>query len=342
MFFKFNMTSHLINRVINFLFHSLNKITNFYFTFHARPKFSEDLALNFINNKKIENKKTLIAIVMQGPLIIRDNFTRETLNLYTKFFPNYKLILSTWKHSDQASVEFIKKLGVEIILNDYPKNSGISNINLQIVSTSAGIKKAKEIGCKYVLKTRTDQRIYSKQSISLCYSFIKQFPLSKKYNQDERIVSFNLNTFKFRPYGISDMINFGNINDMIKYWCIELDPRLKTDEIAKDTLIDWAKQRYGEVYFVTSFLNNINRKIHWTLDDSWQVMSENFCILNINEIDLYWIKYTNKEFRHQDYKLTKFQQFNFSDWFILQSNISNIPAEDFINEQLSILDNKKY
>ena len=49
---------------------------------------------------------------------------------------------------------------VEIIKNSKPDYSGIANINFQIESTKNGILKAKKLGLKYCLKTRTDQRIY--------------------------------------------------------------------------------------------------------------------------------------------------------------------------------------
>ena len=124
------------------------------------------------------------------------------------------------------------------------------------------------------------------------------------------------------------MINFGHINDMIKYWCVKQDDRTPEQLIETNTLLDWSKQNLAEVYFVSSFLKNVNKKMFWTLEDSWKVMSENFCILNINEIDLYWKKYTNKEFRHQDYKTINNRQFNFSDWLIYQDNFpENIPEK---------------
>jgi len=322
------MIIDFINKSINYLLHFINRYSINYFTFHARPKYSKDVLDKFIDSFTFNNSKSSIAIVMQGPLILDDNFTLETIKLYIKNFQIHKLILSTWSDSDHATIEAIKKLGIEVVMNEKPKNGGIANINFQIVSAAGGINRANELGCEYALKTRTDQRIYSSQAISLCYSFLKKFPISDEYNQNERIVAFDLNTFKYRPYSISDMINFGHINDMIKYWCVKQDDRTPEQLIETNTLLDWSKQNLAEVYFVSSFLKNVNKKMFWTLEDSWKVMSENFCILNINEIDLYWKKYTNKEFRHQDYKTINNRQFNFSDWLIYQDNFpENIPEK---------------
>ena len=55
-------------------------------------------------------------------------------------------------------------------------------------------------------------------------------------------------------------------------------------------------------------------------------MSEKFCILNTYDIDLYWNKYSRKEFRHENYLFFKNRQINFSDWLILQDGLpENVP-----------------
>lgn len=62
------------------------------------------------------------------------------------------VVLSTWK-SEKSKVPQGK---FELILNDHPPNNGISNRNLQRISTIAGLKCAESLGCEYVLKWRTD------------------------------------------------------------------------------------------------------------------------------------------------------------------------------------------
>lgn len=321
----------MLNKIINIFLRYLTKFTDNFFTFHSRPKYVNDMYSQFNESDCLESNK--IAIVIQGPLMLENSFTLETIKLYLRYFSNHKLILSTWVDSDAAAVKIIKDLGVEIILNEKPLNGGIANINYQIISTSRGIMRAQDLGYEYVLKTRTDQRVYAKEVINFCYAAIKQFPLLKKFDQNERIISFSMNTFKYRPYSVSDMINFGNIDDMYKYWCLPLDTRSNKDLLESDTLLGWSKQKLAEVYFVSSFLNNINRDIKWTLRDSWDVMKENFCILNIGDIDLYWHKYGNKEFRHRNYNSDHNKEFNFSDWLSFQNKFpDNIPENIIISK----------
>ena len=45
-------------------------------------------------------------------MIIKDNFTAETLKLYIKLFQEHKLILSTWSDLDSNILEDVKKLSI--------------------------------------------------------------------------------------------------------------------------------------------------------------------------------------------------------------------------------------
>ena len=321
-----------LQRILKFLFNFFEKQSNFFFTYHLRPK-----ANNYISNKNVtlwSSYSDEIGILLQGPLVNEDHFTIETIKLYKKIFPSCKIVLSTWKDESAELINQIRKLEVDIVLNDKPKYAGLSNINFQIASTSAGIKKLEELKCRYILKSRTDQRIYSSNAINFCYEAMINFPLENILHQKNRIISFNLNTFKYRLYGLSDMINFGHTDDMKKYWCIEPDNRHSADLDVPKTMLEFAKQRYAEVYFVTSFLKNIERGIQWTLEDSWKVISEHFVVLDTSAIDLLWKKYTHKEYRHEDYISIHNSQLNFSDWLIFIQAFSKIP-EHIINEDLN-------
>lgn len=323
-----------INKVIKVFLIFLEKISNFFFTYHNRPKYVDGLNAYTLEKTKISQE---VAIIVQGPILKESDFTVETLRIYKKIFPGVKIILSTWDDEDKTYINKIRALDIEVIMNKKPNFGGLSNINFQIVSSSKGIFRAKELGFKFALKTRTDQRIYSGNTLSLCYSMLMQYPLSGDFQQNKRIISFNLNTFKYRLYGISDMLNFGEINDLCLYWSPDLDYRKSEDLADPRNLYDFSKQRYAEVYFVTSFLDRIGREIKWTLGDSWDVMARNFCILNVSEIDLFWNKYTKKEFRHQNYNSLLKEQFEFSDWIIHQVRETTQAPEDIIFKEFKDL-----
>lgn len=323
----------IIQKIFKLLFNFFERYSSFFFTYHLRPKAHNNVLRE---NKSLDFSSYVnIGILIQGPFISDDNFTIETIKLYKKLFSSCKIVLSTWGDENLKLINEARNLNIEVVLNDKPKYAGLSNINFQIVSTSAGIKKLEDLKCTYILKSRTDQRIYSNNAINFCYESIKNFPLKNIFNQESRIVSFNLNTFKYRLYGLSDMINFGHIHDLKKYWCIELDNRNAADLVNPTTMLEFAKQRYAEVYFVTSFLRNIKREIKWTLEDSWQVISEHFIVLDTSAIDLLWKKYTHKEYRHEDYHSLHNSQLNFSDWLLLYSSFPSKVPEHILNIDLN-------
>ena len=162
---------------------------NFFFTLFFYPK--KNISTNKASNSEIDSKFTKnlqFTIVVQGPIILDQDFTIETLKLYRKNFPDAIIILSTWP-TTKKNIRILKKLDIKVLENLQPKNKGISNINLQIVSSRNGIHLAKKMGTKYVLKTRTDQRIYHPNLKNYLFNFINTFPLKKKIYESKISIS---------------------------------------------------------------------------------------------------------------------------------------------------------
>lgn len=88
-----------------------------------------------------------VITVIQGN--IRQGFP-EVLRAVQKFSDT--VILSTWR----SELRFVPEGKFELVLNDPPVNRGITNRNLQRVSTVAGLRRAKELGADFILKWRTD------------------------------------------------------------------------------------------------------------------------------------------------------------------------------------------
>ena len=129
-----------------------------FLTYHVRPKYAKTV--------KTESDKTVfdfkrIGLVIQGPIAKKHDFTLESVRLYKRTFNHSVIILSTWEDEDRDYLSQFKAEGIEIILNKKPLTAGISNRNYQIVSSHAGLLRAKELGAEYGFKTRTDQRIYA-------------------------------------------------------------------------------------------------------------------------------------------------------------------------------------
>lgn len=311
-----------IEKLINFI--EIKK--EVFFTFHLRPSSSEKIY------KKDEDPEKNTAIIIQGPIARERSFTLETIKTYKKIFLGSPIILSTW---DDEDVSKFKDLGIEIILNQKPEQPGISNINYQIISTFNGIKAAKKSNPAYILKTRTDQRIYNEKTIIHFKNLIKTFPIGSGKRSKGRIIGVDMNTFKYRPYSLSDMVLFGFTEDMTNYWDIDLDKREIKAEYG--TVLDWSKTRLCEVYLSSKYLEKMGEKLEWSLSDSWKKYVEYFCIADRSVIDLYWLKYEKyREYRNRKYNGNFMnEEFDFINWLNLYNsrNFSEAP-EHLLNKKI--------
>lgn len=299
----------IVNNLMNFGL-KIEKYNNAFFTYHIRPKKAKDISIK----SNLDYNDT--GIIIQGPIVEENDFTIETVKLYKKFFSKITIVVSTW---DDANVKLVKQLesvGSIVILNKKPDLSGALNSNYQIISTRAGIEKLMEFKeIKYVLKTRSDQRIYNPNCLCLFRQLQKQHPPIIK-EQKARIVSVNFTTLKFRPFAIGDMCMFGNIVDIGKYWDIAFDNReivisATFDKNTKE-LID---MNVGESFYCKNYLNKNNIQHSNTIKDSFDVYRKYFIVIDNSIVDLFWYKYNRiLEYKNTFYRPNMFELFQYSDW----------------------------
>lgn len=284
-----------------------------YLTWKARPMFSFQL-----DSKSIKNDISPFstALIIQGPIIKDDYFTLNTVMFYKNIFPKCHIILSTW--DDYDCIEFEEFCTV--IKSNKPDKPGMSNINYQLISTSNGLKKARELNCKYVLKTRTDQRIYSKD----IDTYFKNLLKTNLYS-GQKLIILNFNTFKFRLYTPSDMLMFGEIDEMMLFWS-NLIYSEKSHKKLESQILN-SKITCPESYLFLSFLIKKNEKIFWNLNHSIMLIVKYFIIVDKNTVDLFWPKYSNEEDRWKNYKINSIhEEINFLEWLYFNNNPINIDA----------------
>lgn len=315
------------NNVKNDLLEKLDVYNDAFTTYHSRPKQNIDCTIV----STINNIQSMVAIVIQGPIVESENFTIETTRLYKKSFKNHIIIVSTWEDIEERLVVRLKKEKVIVVLSKKPDCSGPLNINLQIESSKAGIQKAKELGAEYIYKSRTDQRMYQN-----CTRFLLElqqtFPVNSEMGQTERLIACSFTTLKYRPYGIGDMLMFGHISDMLDYWDSEFDPRnIEKREYENLSILNYAKMRFAETYLCTNYLLKKNYHLSWSLEDSWKVYSEMFCIVNAEMFDLFWFKYEWRvEKRFNFYKFNTMQCLQFTDWLEIKNNWNQLLIDENI------------
>ncbi len=268
---------------------------DFFCSFRVRPKDSCDIPL-----LKHTSSKERVAIIIQGPICEYDSMTVKTIQFYKKLYPDYDIILSTWKDEKQELIEKCAKEGVIIVQSDKPASSGILNVNYQIINTLEGIKKAKELGATYVAKTRSDQRVCKPFVFNSLIELIDIFPPSGNTTQEKRIVTIPTNFGNmFTPYFMSDFFYFGSTNDILKLFSLNLDDRknLKTNN-AKSRKEFSAEMIPPEIYILKNFLkNHTSEVINDTVNSYWDSIKNYFLCVDVSMIDLYINKY---EYSHND------------------------------------------
>jgi hypothetical protein len=135
-----------------------------------------------------------ISFVVQGPILQESNpsenafSTREVLLSIREHFPDSEIVLSTWKGSEIAGLEYDK-----VILNEDPGAVVVPeverpyNLNRLVVSSNAGVSVATK---DYVVKTRTDLFFENENILNILnlitpidgpYTVFKNYVLSTNY-----------------------------------------------------------------------------------------------------------------------------------------------------------------
>lgn len=263
---------------------------NSFVSIHTRP-----LAPNLLHfpHRLPNNIESTTSVVVQGPMILDHDFTFNTLRMYRHLFSSSPIVLSTWSDTPLDLLKAAESLGCHVIVSEKPIEAGWGNINLQVTSTSAGVEFASSLGSSHVIKTRTDFRIHRGEAITNLLSLIDAFPVTHAENQQQRIIGTDLATLKHRVYGLTDIFQFGNINDMLAYW----DKSSYEDSVTRNFgLIDLPPIIDGtplvsEIYLCWRFLSGCGEVLDFTLENWWTQLRNRFSIVDLTSLDGFWFKH---------------------------------------------------
>lgn len=275
--------------------------SNCYVTYNLVPKYAKEqndwMYYTGTNAEKF-------GIVIQGPILKRDDFTLETVRYYGKIYPGVLVIVSTWIDEDTA---YIQRLEAEknciVVLCQYPEKSGIGNINYQTMSSLRGVQEAADKGKEYVLKTRSDTRVTMCGVMELLYQYTILYPLRTQTdkNQNQRIIMFSVSLF--HPFHDSGMFFFGAVNDMLNYFDIELSEEVAMKDISykmvgnKWSYRDLFNMPNGENYMNIKFFEKMNSRVECSLKEWWSVVADNIIALPISLLRPIWVKY---DYNHEE------------------------------------------
>ena len=283
-------------KILNKLIKQLSDLdSNYFYTIDYKKKFFVD---------KDKKKKFNNSIILQGPIIRKNNFTFNTINLYLENCDS-NIILSTWENQlSKIEVKFLKKKGIDIIISDIPKYKGPRNLNLQLKSTSEALKLSLKNGSKFSVKTRTDCRIYLEKFDKTLLNF---FNLHKSNKDSFRIMSTSFTQEK-RLFSLSDIVMFGKTEELLKYFpkCFSIKDFNKFGIFLK-SIKNKEKNLLKETYTVIPenflcynyLISNVDSKIEYTLKSHYNCLKKYFIIIDNSFLDIYWYKY-NFQFERRD------------------------------------------
>lgn len=237
------------------------------------------------------------AIVLQGPICIKDDMTYNTVRFYKQTYPHAVIIVSTWNDETNENISRLESLGTVVVKNEKPIHSGYLNVNYQIVSSLAGVKKAKELGCEFAVKTRTDQRVCKPFILDAMLSSIQLFsPVSEK--QKGRVVTLGVcSGGMFVPYYICDFLYLGYTKDLIQLFSTPLDQR-KIDEHSREYISRLTRRELSsqtlppEIYIMKHYCMDI---LEFCCEDNvesyWYVVRNYLICYGMKDVDLMWNKY---------------------------------------------------
>lgn len=240
---------------------------------------------------KTDTEAGELAIILQGPVDTKYNFTLETVRLYKKIFPDSIIILSTWDSTSGQLIEEFKREGCEVVINKSFSPSGFCNLNYQLCTSLSGLEKARELGAKYCIKNRSDLRIYKEFGFEFMKSLLEMMPLKLKENdkvsQRGRIISLNgLSGQLFFPYWLQDYLYFGFTEDLINLFDIDYDTRIESGLKAKNGK-EFCELVPPEIYITKQYLSKY-MKLDDNVESYWDAVRRYFIILDFGDLNVIW------------------------------------------------------
>lgn len=324
-----------------------------YVSFKKRSKYSKDMIINHEINKEIED----VCILLQGPIKKENDFTIETIKFYRELYPKCFVIVSTWNDEEKKSIDKLKEVGAMVIQSEKPQKTGLGNMNFQLISTKAGINYAEKNNIKYILKTRTDQRLGKNNFLEYLLGLIECFKIKDDYLKlgvKERIIVHQGSTGgnMFVPYFISDFLYFGTTKDIKKLFSLDLDEKSMSykergewiDSLCGKTSVEeYYNKTAPEIKIIKSYIEKYSgKKVENSVKAYWDFVKNYLVCVSWDDIGLFWFKYNYQNesdifhlYEERDNN-KRYLQYNwtFQNWFNLynekieySSNIEKIKNE---------------
>lgn len=264
---------------------------NLYAAYYIKPK--DTVEIPILDGL---NQSHSFAIILQGPVCTKDNMTLNSIRFYKKAYPYATIIVSTWSDESEEEINRLAKQGAIVVKSEKPSNAGVLNINYQLVNSLAGVKKAKELGCKFAVKTRSDQRICKPYIFDSMLSTLQLFPGGD--NQKGRVVVLGeCGGGMFIPFHSCDFLYLGYTDDLVCLFSAPLDQRHDAEDWRKiagslTRCQNYEKMIAPEIYILKHYCIDVLKiKCEGTVESYWYVVKNYLICYGMKDIDLMWNKY---------------------------------------------------
>ena len=213
-----------------------------------------------------------------------------------------------------------------LVASKKPTRTGSGNIELQVVSTESGLQLAKELGSKYVAKTRTDWRMCRPSALKCLNNLLEGYPPAENSRKENRIVATSIATLKHRIYGLMGIFQFGSIWGHVEVLGEFESCNPKKFKYLDDPQVINGTPLVAEIYLCARYIEAIGIDLDFSLKQWWESSKNNFIVVDNAMLDGFWNKYDmNFENRFtSSYTLRGPLAIDHFDWLrLLSSDVSD-------------------
>lgn len=283
-----------------------------------------------VPSKNVAAAIARVGVVIQGQVMTDEGFTLRTVDHYRRTFPGCPIFVSTWTDESGEIVRSLERAGAVVLLSDLPDFPAPSNINYQLRSTLAGVEAARAAGCRFVLKTRTDTRMYAANIPNFLVRLIEHFPVGATCGATGRLVVLDWATRLFIPQHPSDLMMFGYVEDMVNYWSAALcqSPQNSARPVCR-SFEELLNSLIPEVYLCRQYLGKIGYSFEPTLASWWKCLADLFVVVDRTALGHLWLKYNYATEQHKtlDEHRRNEALCSFRDWLAIM-NFDKQPCFD--------------
>ena len=290
-----------------------------------------------------------LCIVFQGPLNgLNSKITSFAIDRYLNFYPSIHIVVSSWAETPQRDLLPLvdkdrgnKKVHFKLSFELPFRGSGKMNTNLQSLSTQVGLREAQSLGAKYVLKHRTDVCFGEPFFIDTLLTFLHTFDKGVPNSQMGKIIVGSMNTFRARPFSVSDHFYFGYTADLQMMWDLKIPTsesdvrqvRIKPLDGSERIPINGEQEFHlawsakstcmDESYFMHNLLEKSGMFYSYDWQDSFEFMAKCLIVIDTSLLNIFWPKYTYcishskyRQFRLSNFSHSQYAQreINFTEW----------------------------